>query len=88
MRELRRGTDLEYAGTVRGPPGIQEVVLAGGDKPLATVGELEGQDTALVQMQLVLVRFTAVEDLHIATLHSGKHHTIVYRYKSNYTPSI
>lgn len=63
-------TDLEYAGSVWSPPGIQEVVLASADEPLAAVGELEGEDTALVEVELVLVRLTAVEYLHITALHS------------------
>lgn len=65
-------TDLEYAGSVWSPPGIQEVVLASADEPLAAVGELEGEDTALVEVELVLVRLTAVEYLHITALHSEK----------------
>lgn len=65
-------TDLEYAGSVWSPPGIQEVVLASADEPLAAVGELEGEDTALVEVELVLVRLTAVEYLHITALHSKK----------------
>lgn len=65
-------TDLEYAGSVWSPPGIQEVVLASADEPLAAVGELEGEDTALVEVELVLVRLTAVEYLHITALHSIK----------------
>lgn len=67
-------TDLEYAGSVWSPPGIQEVVLASADEPLAAVGELEGEDTALVEVELVLVRLTAVEYLHITALHSKKSH--------------
>lgn len=65
-------TDLEYACSVWSPPGIQEVVLASADEPLAAVGELEGEDTALVEVELVLVRLTAVEYLHITALHSKK----------------
>lgn len=65
-------TDLEYAGSVWSPPGVQEVVFASADEPLATVGEFEGQDTALVEVELVLVRLAAVEHLHITALHSEK----------------
>ena len=32
---------LKYAGPVGSPPCIEEVVLAGADKPLAAVGKLE-----------------------------------------------
>lgn len=71
-------TDLEYAGSIRSPPGIQEVVLAGADKPLAAVGEFEGQDTALVEVELVLVRLTAVEHLHITALHSETKNVTIF----------
>lgn len=71
-------TDLEYAGSVWSPPGIQEVVLASADEPLAAVGELEGEDTALVEVELVLVRLTAVEYLHITALHSEKNSFIEF----------
>lgn len=71
-------TDLEYAGSVWSPPGIQEVVLASADEPLAAVGELEGEDTALVEVELVLVWLTAVEYLHITALHSEKNSFIEF----------
>ena len=35
-----------------------------------TVGELEGENAALVQVQLVLVRFGDVQDFHVTALHS------------------
>lgn len=37
---------------------------------LTTVGKLEGQHTALVQVQLVLVGLGVVQDLYIAALHT------------------
>ena len=36
---------------------------------LTAVGKLEGEDAALVQVQLVLVRLGVVEHLHVAALH-------------------
>lgn len=41
-----------------------------GASGLTTVGKLEGQHAALVQMQLVLVGLGVVQDLHIAALHA------------------
>ena len=35
-----------------------------------TVGELEGEDAALVQVELILVRLRVVEHLHVAALHA------------------
>lgn len=32
-------TDLEDGSTVGRPPGVQEVILAGGDKPFTTGGK-------------------------------------------------
>jgi len=32
---------LEDAGSVRRPPGVQQIIFASADKPLAAVGELE-----------------------------------------------
>lgn len=37
----RRLLRLEYAGSIRRPPGVQEVIFAGAHKPFTTVGELE-----------------------------------------------
>lgn len=36
-----------------------------------TVGELEGEDAALMQVELVLVRLGVVENLHVAALHAN-----------------
>jgi len=63
-------THLEYAGAVRRAPGVEQVVFAGADKPLSAVGELEGQDAAVVQMKLVLVGLGVMQHLHVAVLHS------------------
>ena len=62
---------LEDGGAIGGPPGIQQVVLPCGDKPLATVGKLERKDTALMQMELVLVWLGTMENLHIGVLHTN-----------------
>lgn len=37
---------------------------------LTTVGELKREDTALMQVELVLVRLGVMENLHIAALHA------------------
>ena len=52
-RSLLRDED---GGAIGRAPGVEQVVLAGGDEPLATVGKLEGEDAALVEVELVLVR--------------------------------
>ena len=61
---------LEYAGSVGRSPGVEYVIFTGTDEPLATVGELQRQHATLVQMQLILVRLTVVQHLHVATLHA------------------
>ena len=60
---------LEYAGSVRSTPRIQQVVLSRADEPLSTVGELEGENAAVVEVQLVLVGFGMVQHFHVAALH-------------------
>lgn len=57
-------------GAVGRSPGVEKVVLARGDEPLAAVGELQGEYTALVEVELVFVRFGAVEYFHVGVLHS------------------
>lgn len=61
---------LEYAGAIRSPPSIQQIVLPSAYEPFTTVGELKGEDTALVQVELILVRLWVVEHLHVAALHT------------------
>lgn len=61
---------LEDRCTIGCPPGIEEVVLASGDEPLATGGKAQRQHAALVEMQLVLVGLVRVQDFHITVLHS------------------
>ena len=61
---------LEDGGSVGRPPGVKKIVLAGGDEPLARVGKLEAEDTALVEVQLVLVWLVTVENLDIRVLHA------------------
>ena len=57
---------LEDGGSVRSSPGVQQVVFARRDEPLARGGELERQHARLVQVQLVLVRFQRVQHLNPA----------------------
>ena len=61
---------MEDGGSVGGSPGIEKVVLSCGDKPLATISELEAEDAALVEIELVFVRLRCVEDLDIRVLHT------------------
>lgn len=61
---------LEDRCTIGCPPGVEEVVLASGDEPLATGGKAQRQHAALVEMQLVLVGLVRVQDFHITVLHS------------------
>lgn len=37
---------------------------------LTTISELQGQHTALMEVQLVLVRLVHMQDLHVAALHA------------------
>ena len=52
-------------------PHVQLVILASGDEPVAPARELEGEDTALVLLQLVLLSDGGVhvEQLYITRLH-------------------
>ena len=61
---------LEDGGSVWRPPGVEKVVLSCGDKPLATVGELEAQDAALVKIELIFVGLRCVENFDVGILHS------------------
>ena len=45
----------EDGGAIGRAPGVEQVVLAGGDKPFATIGKLEGKDTTFMQVKLVFV---------------------------------
>ena len=71
MIAANNDTDLENAGTIGSSPGVEEIVLASGDKPLAAVGKLEGENAALMQVQLVLVWLGVVQHLHVAALHAA-----------------
>jgi len=63
-------THLEYAGAIRRAPGVEKVVFASADKPLSTVGKLEWEDTAVMQVKLILVGLGVMQYLDIAVLHS------------------
>ena len=58
---------------MRGGPHVELVVLARRDEPVAARGELEGQDAALVLLELVLLRDgrVHVEQLYVTRLHPG-----------------
>ena len=74
-------TCLKDAGSVRRAPGIEQVVFAGASEPLATVGKLQWQHAALMQMKLILVGFGLVQHLHVTALHtkhtSPSYHIII-----------
>ena len=72
--DVKNDTDLENAGTIGSSPGVEEIVLASGDEPLAAVGKLEGENAALMQVQLVLVWLGVVQHLHVAALHAAHTH--------------
>ena len=61
---------LEYTGSIRRPPRVEEVVFSGADEPLATVGEFERQHAALVKVELVLVRLVVMQNFYITALHT------------------
>ena len=63
---------LEDGGSVGRAPGVEQVVLAGGDEPLAGGGELEAEHARLVQMKLVLVGLVDVQHLHVGALHAHR----------------
>lgn len=67
---MRMCAYLEYAGTVRCSPCVKQVVFAGGNEPFAAGGKAQRQNAALVQMQLILVRFRCVQHLHMRVLHT------------------
>ena len=77
-------TDLKYAGSIRRPPGIQQIVFTRADKPFAAVGEFEWQDTAFMQMKLVLVRLWRMKHFNVTALHSVNA-TITSVQPQNYT---
>lgn len=56
---------LEYGRSVWRSPCVQQIILAGRDKPLAAGGKLKAEHAALVQMQLVLLRFGGMQDLDV-----------------------
>jgi len=60
---------LKDAGSVRCPPGIQQIVFASTDKPFATVCKFEWQDTTFMQMKLVLVWLWWMKYFNITALH-------------------
>ena len=62
---------LEEASPIRCDQSVDDVVLAGGEEPLATVGKLEGKYTGVMATKAVLLRLVNVEHLHQAVLHSA-----------------
>lgn len=57
IRDFIEVTHLEYTGTIWCSPCVKQVVFTSGNKPFATGGKPQRQHTALMQMQLILVRF-------------------------------
>ena len=62
---------LEYTGTIRRSPCIEQIVFASSDEPLASVGKLKRENTRVMEVQLVLLRPVDVDHLNIATLHTN-----------------
>ena len=62
---------LENWGSIRGPPGIQQIVLASGDKPLATIGKLEWENTTFMEVKLVLIWLGAMKYFNVGTFHAN-----------------
>ena len=60
---------LKYGGTIGCSPRVQEIVFAGGDKPLSRVCKLEGEDAGVVEVELILLLVVDVKHFHIAALH-------------------
>ena len=65
---------LEYGGTIWCSPGVEEIVFASGDKPLASVSKLEREDTGVMEVELVLLLVVDVQHLYITTLHPAVNH--------------
>ena len=63
---------LEDGGSVGSSPGVQQVVLSCRDEPLAAVSELERENTALVEVELVFVGLGRMENLNVGVLHSDR----------------
>lgn len=63
---------LEYASTVRRPPGIQQIVFSGRNEPLSARREPQTEHATLVQMELILVRLVGVKHLHVRVLHADR----------------
>ena len=61
MPEESYKSHLVYTVSVRGGPHVELIVLAGRDKPITSRGELQGQDTGLVFLELVLLRDGCVD---------------------------
>lgn len=64
-------THLEYAGTVRCSPCIQQIIFAGRHEPLSAGREAQRQDATLVQVKLVFVGFGGVKHFDVRVLHSN-----------------
>lgn len=62
---------LEYSGSIRSPPSIEQVIFSSTHKPFTTIGKLQGEHTALAEVQLVLVRLIHVQDFHVAAIHAN-----------------
>ena len=77
---------LKYGGTIGCSPRVQEIVFASGDKPLAGVCKLEGEDAGVVEVELVLLLVVDVKHFHIAALHpamdtqQGTEHSFLNQY--------
>lgn len=67
----KKNTYLEYTGTIRRSPSVQEIVFAGGHEPLAACCETKGEHTTFVQMQLIFVGLGRVKHFYVRVFHSN-----------------
>ena len=70
MKTKRSITYLEYRRSVRRAPRVQQVVLAGGDEPLAAGRESQRQHARFVQVELIFVGIGGMQHLDVRVLHA------------------
>lgn len=69
---IKKSPYLEYASTIRRPPGIQQIVFSRRNEPLSARREPQTEHATLVQMELILVRLVGVKYLHVRVLHADR----------------
>ena len=61
---------MEYAGTIRCSPRVQQVVFTRRHEPFSARREAQWKHAALVQVKLVFVGFGCVEDFNVRVFHA------------------